>query len=77
MTQPTDDSVTGTPVAWLVAERRDGQWLFGEDWACVHSSRSEADYTSVDWSRHMAPGDAVGVFAVIPVAVYRDPAPED
>lgn len=73
---PTDDAVTGRPAGWLVAEQRDGRWLFGEDWTRAHDSRPEANYTACEWSRHMSPGDAVGVFALVAVDVYHDPEPE-
>lgn len=55
------------PVGYLVAERRQGVWMVGDDWSAHCATRNEAEETAARWRSH-GPGE-VGVFALVPVAV--------
>ena len=37
------------PVAWLVAERRGGVWLLGEDWTEACDTLAEAQAVAAQW----------------------------
>jgi hypothetical protein len=56
------------PVAYLVAERRDGQWLLGEDYATPRDTLAEAR----ELAARTPEGYEVGVLAVVEI----DPNPE-
>ena len=60
------------PVAYLVAEQRDGDWCLGDEWVTRHTTVDDA---RADAERTRAPY-VVGVLAVVPVdggRLYPDP----
>jgi hypothetical protein len=60
------------PVAFLVAEYRDGHWLFGEDWAVRFSTCERAQ----EYAATVRTPYQVGVLAIVPVdggRLYPDP----
>lgn len=54
------------PVAYFVAERRDGQWLFGDEWSPEFPTLAEARAEAHSWRNHV-PTEDIGVFAVVQV----------
>jgi len=42
------------PVAWLVAERRGGVWLLGEDWTEACDTLAEAQAVAAQWRESQA-----------------------
>ncbi len=40
------------PVAYLVAERRDGQWIIGDDWTTCRYTLDEAEQIAAQWRSH-------------------------
>lgn len=59
-------------VTYLVAERREGRWLFGDDWQAECATREEAEEVAESWresgARYGRRPQDVAVFAVVPVA---------
>lgn len=60
---------SGTVVAYLVAERRGGRWLLGDDWAQRCDTLTEAQ----EVIGRAGSGYDVGILAVIEVAATGEP----
>lgn len=52
------------PIAYLVAERRNGRWQLTDDFAEEFADKAEAVAVAARWR---AAGADAGVFAVVPV----------
>lgn len=65
------------PIAYLIAERREGLWCLGDDWTSRRDTLAEAQVVAEEWRRakwySADPGD-VAVFAI--VMVDPDPKPD-
>jgi hypothetical protein len=54
------------PIAYLVAERREGDWMLGDEWTSRCDTLTEALDVAERWRQHRY---EVGVFAVVAIAV--------
>ncbi|HEX5996284.1 MAG TPA: hypothetical protein VFY84_14175 [Jiangellales bacterium] len=66
------------PVAYLVAERRGGQWIIGDDWNHRCDTLDEARKVADEWRSYgrSDPGDiAVLAVTVVPEIIDHDPIP--
>lgn len=63
------------PVAYLVAERRDGQWILDDGWTHRCDTLDEARQVAAQWRSHAGYDPAnVGVLAAVVVDDVDDPA---
>lgn len=63
--------MTADPVTYIVAERRDGKWLLGDDWSSEHDTLEEAqeyaDRLREVGARYGRDPEDIGTFALVPV----------